>query len=130
VQLEVWIQTESMRRAGHEGELLSTSNLADAYWSVAQLVAHHTVNGCNLNPGDLLGTGTLSGPKPEQAASLMELTSNGKQPIRLSNGEERSFVHDGDSIILRGYCQREGQRRIGFGECRGTVLPARDARAG
>ncbi|WP_233855327.1 fumarylacetoacetase [Paraburkholderia sp. HD33-4] len=127
VQLEVWIQTEAMRHAGHAGDLLSMSNLADAYWNVAQLVAHHTVNGCNLNPGDLLGTGTLSGPKPEQAASLMELTANGKQPLKLSNGEERRFLNDGDSIILRGYCQRAGQRRIGFGECRGTVLPARDS---
>jgi len=124
VELEVWIQTEAMRRAGHAGDLLSSSSLADAYWTVAQLVAHHTVNGCNLNPGDLLGTGTLSGPKPEQAASLMELTSSGKQHVKLSNGERRGFLEDGDTIILRGYCQRSGQRRIGFGECRGTVMPA------
>ncbi|MGF6446480.1 fumarylacetoacetase [Paraburkholderia youngii] len=129
VELEVWIQTEAMRQAGHAGDLLSTSNLADAYWSVAQLVAHHTVNGCNLNPGDLLGTGTLSGPQPDQAASLMELTSNGKRPVKLSNGEERGFLEDGDTIILKGYCQRSGLRRIGFGECRGTVLPARGDRA-
>ncbi|WP_061171780.1 fumarylacetoacetate hydrolase family protein [Caballeronia hypogeia] len=92
-------------------------------------LAFRVKDGCNLNPGDLLGTGTLSGPKPEQAASLMELTSNGKQPITLSNGEERGFLNDGDSIILRGYCQRAGQRRVGFGECRGTVLPARGSRA-
>jgi fumarylacetoacetase len=125
VQLEVWIQTGAMSRSGHHGDLLSTSNLADAYWSIAQLVAHHTVNGCNLNAGDLLGTGTLSGPKPEQAASLMELTSNGTRPVTLSNGEQRGFLEDGDTIILKAYCQLPGQRRIGFGECRGTVLPSR-----
>ena len=124
VELEVWLQTAAMQRAGHAGELLSRSNLADAYWTVAQLVAHHTVGGCNLNSGDLLGTGTLSGPKPEQAASLMELTAGGKQPVRLSNGEQRSFLEDGDTIILKGWCRRDGARRIGFGECRGTVLPA------
>ncbi|MCW5658343.1 MAG: fumarylacetoacetase [Burkholderiaceae bacterium] len=125
IELEVWIQTEAMQRAGHAGDLLSTSNLAEAYWSIAQLVAHHTINGCNLNPGDLLGTGTLSGPKPQQAASLMELTSNGKQPVTLSSGEGRAFLEDGDTITLKGYCQRPGQRRIGFGECRGMVIPAR-----
>jgi fumarylacetoacetase len=128
VELEVWIQTEAMRREGHEGDLLSHSNLADAYWSLAQLVAHHTVNGCNLNPGDLLGTGTLSGPQPAQAASLMELTGSGKQTVQLSNGEQRGFLEDGDTIILKGYCHRPGQRRIGFGECRGTLLPARVGR--
>jgi fumarylacetoacetase len=128
VELEVWIQTEAMRRAGHAGDLLSRSNLADAYWTVAQLVAHHTVNGCNLSEGDLLGTGTLSGPMPEQAASLMELTSGGKQPVKLSDGEQRGFLEDGDTIILKGYCQRAGQRRIGFGECRGTVMQARQKR--
>jgi fumarylacetoacetase len=127
VKLEVWLQTAAMQRAGQPGELLSCSSLADAYWTVAQLVAHHTVGGCNLNSGDLLGTGTLSGPKPEQAASLMELTIGGKQPVQLSNGETRTFLEDGDTIILKGYCQREGARRIGFGECRGTVLPARAA---
>lgn len=125
VELEVWLQTEGMRRAGHAGALLSRSNLADAYWTVAQLVAHHTVGGCNLNSGDLLGTGTLSGPQPEQAASLMELTTGGKQSVQLPSGETRTFLEDGDTIILKGYCLREGARRIGFGECRGTVLPAR-----
>lgn len=127
VELEVWIQTEAMRRAGHPGDLLSSSNLSEAYWTMAQMVAHHTVNGCNLNPGDLLGTGTLSGPQPEQAASLMELTVNGNQPVTLSSGEQRGFLEDGDAIILKGYCERAGRRRIGFGECRGTVLPVRPA---
>jgi fumarylacetoacetase len=125
VQLEVWLQTQAMRRAGLAGDRLSRSNYADAYWTLAQLVAHHTVNGCNLSPGDLLGTGTLSGPDPAEAASLIELTAGGKRSLKLSNGEERTFLEDGDSIILKGYCHRQGARRIGFGESRGTVLVAR-----
>jgi fumarylacetoacetase len=129
IQLEVWLQTPAMRAAGSGGQRLSTSNMRDAYWTLAQLVAHHTVNGCNLRSGDLLGTGTLSGPKPEQGGSLLELTQGGKQALTLANGETRTFLQDGDTIILRGYCeqpsQRGGARRIGFGECRGTVLAAR-----
>ncbi|HEY8358136.1 MAG TPA: fumarylacetoacetase, partial [Ramlibacter sp.] len=129
IQLEVWLQTARMAKEGHAGDCISRSNFADAaYWTMAQLVTHHTVNGCSLQPGDLLGSGTLSGPRPEQAGSLLELTVGGKQPLKLSNGEERTFVQDGDSIILRGFCQRDGLRRIGFGECRGTVLPAPAAR--
>ncbi len=124
IELEVWIQTAQMQAAGHAGDKLSQSNYRDAYWTVAQLVAHHTVNGCNLRAGDLFGTGTLSGPAPEQGGSLMELSVGGKKPITLSNGETRAWLEDGDTIILRGYCVREGFRRIGFGACRGTVLPA------
>lgn len=124
VELEVWLQTARMREAGHAGERLSASNYKDAYWTVAQMVAHHTVNGCNLASGDLFGSGTLSGPRPEQAGSLMELSQGGKKPLLFANGESRTWLQDGDSIILRGYCRREGYRRIGFGECRGTVLPA------
>jgi fumarylacetoacetase len=125
IELEVWLQTAQMRAAGHAGDKLSQSNYRDAYWSVAQLVAHHTVNGCNLRAGDLFGSGTLSGPKPEQGGSLMELGGGGKKPFTLSSGETRAWLEDGDSVILRGYCRREGFRRIGFGECRGTVLAAR-----
>ncbi len=102
-----------------------TSNYRDAYWTLAQLVAHHTINGCNLRAGDLFGSGTLSGPEPSQAGSLLELTRGGTQPITLSNGETRGYLEDGDTVILRGRCQRDGFRAIGFGECRGTVLPAR-----
>lgn len=125
IELEVWLQTAQMRAAGHAGDRLSTSNYRDAYWTVAQLVAHHTVNGCNLRAGDLLGTGTLSGPQPEQAGSLLELSAGGQRPLTLSSGEARTFLQDGDTIVLRGYCVRPGLRRIGFGECRGTVAPAR-----
>ena len=92
---------------------------------LAQLLTHHTVNGCNLRGGDVLGTGTLSGPKPEQGGSLLELSQGGKQPITLPNGETRTFLQDGDAVILRGHCERSGARRIGFGDCRGTVLAAR-----
>ena len=126
IELEVWLQTAAMRDTGHAGDRLSRSNFADAYWTVAQLVAHHTVNGCNLAAGDLLGSGTLSGPSPDQGGSLLELSQGGKRPIRLSSGETRTFLEDGDTVILKGFCQREGFRRIGFGECRGTLLPARE----
>ncbi len=124
IELEVWLQTAAMRAAGHAGERLSCSNYADAYWTVAQLVTHHTVNGCNLRSGDLFGSGTLSGPQPEQGGSLMELGQGGKRPLQFPNGESRSWLRDGDSVVLRAYCVRDGWRRIGFGECRGTVLPA------
>lgn len=125
VALEVWIETEAMREAGRGPERLSQSNFRDAYWTVAQLLTHHSVNGCNLQPGDLLGSGTLSGPAPEQAGSLLELSSGGKNALTLANGEKRTFLQDGDAVILRASCVREGFRRIGFGECRGQVLPAR-----
>jgi fumarylacetoacetase len=117
-----------MREAGQAGERLVSTNFNDAYWTVAQMVAHHTVNGCNLQAGDLFGTGTLSGPDADQAGSLLELSQGGKKPIQLANGETRTFLEDGDSIVLRGYCERKGARRIGFGECRGTVLPAHSHR--
>ncbi|MEK8048586.1 fumarylacetoacetase [Ideonella margarita] len=125
IELEVWLQTAQMREAGHPGDRISQSNYADAFWTAAQLVTHHTVNGCNLQPGDLLGTGTLSGPMPEQAASMLELSNGGQAPITLSTGEQRSFLEDGDSVILKGWCNRAGAARIGLGECRATVLPAR-----
>ncbi|HEX6018900.1 MAG TPA: fumarylacetoacetase [Burkholderiaceae bacterium] len=125
VQLEVWLQTEAMRKAGLEGECISRSNFADAaYWTVSQLVAHHTVNGCALASGDLFGSGTLSGPQPQQAGSLLELTEGGKRPIVLANGERRTFLLDGDSVRLAAHCEKPGLRRIGFGVCEGTVLPA------
>ncbi len=125
IGLEVWLQTPAMRDAGLEGECISRSNFADAaYWTVAQLVAHHTVNGCALRPGDLFGSGTLSGPWPEQAGSMLELSQGGKQPLLLANGEQRSFLQDGDRVMLKGFCQRPGAVRIGWGECAGTVLPA------
>ncbi|OZI17435.1 fumarylacetoacetase [Bordetella genomosp. 7] len=125
VELEVFLATEASRQAGHAPARLSASNFRDAYWNIAQLIAHHTVNGCNLQPGDLLGTGTLSGPAPDQAGSLLELTQGGKTPIELPWGETRTFLQDGDQVILRAHCQKAGYPRIGFGAASGTVLPAR-----
>jgi fumarylacetoacetase len=118
-----------MRGAGQIAVRLTRSNASEAaYWTPAQLVAHHTSGGCNLQPGDLFGSGTLSGPGPDQAGSLLELTQGGKQPITLPNGETRTFLVDGDTLTLRGFCERSGARRIGFGACSATVLPASAAR--
>ncbi len=89
------------------------------------MVAHHTVNGCNLQPGDLLGSGTQSGPRPEEAGALIELTVGGKQPLTLANGETRTFLEDHDTVVFRAHCSKDGAVRIGFGEVSGTVLPAR-----
>ena len=126
--LEVWLQTATMRDAGVAAVKLSQSKVAEAaYWTFAQLVAHHTVNGCNLQPGDLLGSGTLSGPTPEQGGSLLELSMGGKQKITLPNGEQRTFLEDGDTVTLRGHCARPNAARIGLGEVSGTVIAARSA---
>jgi fumarylacetoacetase len=125
IELEVFIQTAAMREKGMGEHRLSHSNFRDAYWSVSQMVAHHTVGGCNLQSGDLLGSGTQSGPAPEEAGSLMELSKGGKEPIALPSGEARTFLEDGDTIVFRGACRASGAARIGFGEVRGTLLPAR-----
>lgn len=124
ITLEVWLQTAAMRGRGEAAVRLMQSNFRDAYWTLAQLVAHHSSNGCNLRPGDLLGSGTQSGPLPEQGGSLLELTRGGQQPITLPGGETRRFLEDGDTVILRAFCERDGQRRIGFGDCAATVLPS------
>ena len=121
--LEVWLQTAAMRTAGDSAVRLSQTNYSRAaYWTLAQLVTHHTVNGCNLQAGDMLGTGTLSGPAASEAGSLLELSLGGKQTIALPNGEQRSFLLDGDTVILRGFCECVGMRRIGLGEVSATVL--------
>lgn len=125
VQLEVLIQTKKMREENLPAQRLSLSNFSHSYWTISQLVAHHTVNGCNLQAGDLLGSGTQSGPLPEEAGSLLELTGGGKQAITLSNGEQRIFIEDEDSIIMRGWAQREGLPRIGFGQVEGRLLATR-----
>jgi fumarylacetoacetase len=124
VGLEAALQTAKMREADLPAQPLTRSSFRDSYWTLAQLVAHHTVTGCNLQAGDLLGSGTQSGPDAGQGGSMLELTLGGKQPLRLPNGETRGFLEDGDTVILRGHCERQGFRRIGFGECAGTVLPA------
>jgi fumarylacetoacetase len=124
IQLEVWLETGGMRAQGQEPERLSHSTFRDSYWTVAQLVAHHTVNGCNLEAGDLLGSGTQSGPELGEAGSLLELTLGGERPVKLRSGETRSFLADGDRVVLRGWCERTGFARVGFGEAAGLVLPA------
>ena len=125
IQLQVGLQTRRMREAGQPDAQICRTSYRHAYWTVAQMVAHHTVNGCNLQPGDLFGSGTLSGPTLDQAGALIELTQGGKNPIALPNGENHTFLEDGDAVVLRGWCEKPDAARIGFGECRGTVLPAR-----
>jgi len=127
VQLTVAIQTEKMRAEGKAAEQITRTSYRHAYWTMAQLIAHHTVNGCDLQPGDLLGTGTLSGPTMDQAGALLEITEGGKKPLSLSNGETRTFLLDGDAVVFTGWCEKPGAARIGFGECRATVLPAHQA---
>ena len=124
VGLEVFLSSAAMREQGIEPLRISHSNYRDAYWTLAQMVAHHTSNGCNLQPGDLLGTGTQSGPEPGQGGSLLELSQGGKVAITLPDGSERRFLQDGDEVTLRARCERPGARRIGFGVCAGVVLPA------
>ena len=121
ITLEVWLQTSAMAAAHEPAVRLMQSNFRDAYWTLAQLVAHHTSNGCNLQSGDLLGTGTQSGPAEGQGGSLLELSHGGKEPVRLPNGEIRTFLLDGDTVTLRAHCAGDGRARIGFGACTGTV---------
>jgi fumarylacetoacetase len=125
IQLEVWMETARHRAGNFPASQLSLTSFKHQYWTIAQMVAHHTVGGCNLRPGDLLGSGTISGPEKSEAGALMELARNASDPVTLSTGEKRSYVEDGDAIILRGYCQKPGFARIGFGESRGEVLPAK-----
>lgn len=101
--------------------LLSRGNLRDLYWTVAQLLTHHTSNGCNLRPGDLLATGTVSGPEEGSEGCMLEMNQRSK-PVRLPNGESRTFLEDGDQVTLRGYCQKPGLPRIGFGDCAGMIV--------
>ena len=124
IQLEVLIETKFMREQSLKPHRICLTHYRHAYWAISQLVAHHTVNGCNLRPGDLLGTGTLSGPTATEAGAMIELTVGGKQPITLPSGESRTFLEDGDSITLHAHCEKSGAVRIGFGTCTGMVLPA------
>ncbi|MFI8742431.1 fumarylacetoacetase [Stutzerimonas zhaodongensis] len=123
IELEVLLLTEAMRDKGQPAQRIALSSTKNMYWTVAQMVAHHSVNGCSLQPGDLFGSGTLSGSSPESLGSLLEITQGGKQPLELPSGETRTFLEDGDEIILKARCRRDGQASIGFGECRGRVMP-------
>jgi fumarylacetoacetase len=124
VELEVLLLTDCLRAQGLLPHRLSIGSTRHMYWTAAQLVAHHSSNGCNLRPGDLFGSGTLSAPAPDGAGSLIEITEGGKRPIQLASGNTRTFLEDGDEIIFRARARREGYASIGFGEVRGTVLPA------
>jgi fumarylacetoacetase len=122
--IEVWLRTRRMREAGKPAERLSRANASDLYWSVGQMLTHHTSNGCNMKSGNLLGSGTISGQDEGGRGCLLELTSRGANPVKLANGEERKFLEDGDEVTLRGYCERAGFARIGFGECSGEIISA------
>jgi fumarylacetoacetase len=122
--LEVLLSTARMREASLPPISLSRSNLSDLHWSFAQMIAHHTSNGCNLVEGDILATGTVSGATPGSQGCLLEITQRGTLRIPLRNGEARTFLEDGDEVIFRGHCARAGLPTITFGECRGTILPA------
>jgi fumarylacetoacetase len=125
IQMDVLLETEQMRSNSEAASKLSQSSFKHSYWTVAQMVTHHTVNGCNFLPGDMLGSGTQSGPEHEEAGSMLELSRGGKEQIVLNNGEKRTFLEDGDKVIMRGWCQTDGFNRIGFGSVEGTVLPAK-----
>jgi fumarylacetoacetase len=124
INLEVLIQTEKMRNENIEPHRLSRSNTKDLYWTIGQMLTHHASNGCNLQTGDLMATGTVSGKEKSERGCMLELTWRGTEPVELPSGEQRRFLEDGDEVIMRGYCEREGFRRIGLGECRGRILPA------
>jgi fumarylacetoacetase len=121
IRLEVLLSSARMRAEGREPVRVSIGSFTDMYWTVAQLVTHHTSNGCNLQPGDLLASGTVSGATPDSRGCLLERTWRGTEPLTLPTGETRRFLEDGDEVVMRGWCEREGYRRIGFGECRGIV---------
>jgi fumarylacetoacetase len=127
IRIEALIRTERMLLNGTPAFSLARTSYKYSYWTIAQLVTHHTVNGCNLRPGDLFGSGTMSGPTLEEAAALIELTVGGMNPIALPGGESRTWLEDGDTTILTGWCEGPGKARIGFGSCEGTVLPARSS---
>src|SRR5690606_36096885 len=125
VRLTVGLETALHRARGLPPAEITRTSFRHQYWTVAQMLTQHTVGGCNLQSGDLLGTGTISGPAPQEAGAIVELSKGGRAPVQLeATGEQRAFLEDGDTVILRGWCEAPGRARIGFGECRGTVLPA------
>ena len=124
ITVEMWLQTPAMRNAGVAAERVTQGSALDLYWTFGQMLAHHASNGCNMRAGDLLGSGTISGKAQSSRGCLLELTRRGAEPVALSNGETRSFLEDGDEVILRAYAARDGAVRIGFGECRGVIVPA------
>jgi fumarylacetoacetase len=124
IELEVLLLTPGLREKGLAPHRLAMSNAHHLYWTVAQLVSHHTCGGCNLRPGDIFGTGTISGPSEDTLGSLLEISAGGRKPVTLPSGETRRFLEDGDTVIMRAHCRRDGFATIGFGECRGMIEPA------
>lgn len=124
ITLDVWLRTAAMRAAGQPAERLSRGAFGDMYWTLAQMLAHHASGGCNMRPGDLIASGTVSGADRSARGCLLELAWRGQSPVTLTNGETRIFLQDGDEVVMRGWCARDGFRRIGFGECAGQLLPA------
>jgi fumarylacetoacetase len=124
ITLEALISSARMRLEDHPPMRVSLGSFTSMYWTMAQLLTHHASNGCNLQPGDLLASGTVSGPTKESRGCLLERTWRGTEPLTLPTGETRRFLEDGDEVVLRGWCEREGFRRIGFGECRGVIVGA------
>ena len=124
IKVQASLQTVQMREVANPGEVITSTTFAHQYWTIAQMLAHHSVGGCQLRPGDLIGTGTISGPGEGEAGAMIELAKNGAAPVGFSTGETRAFLEDGDAIILTAWCERPGFRRIGFGESRGTVQAA------
>lgn len=122
--VETWLRTSKMS----EPVRLSRASFRDMYWTLGQMVAHHTSNGCPIRPGDLIASGTISGPEPANRGCLLELTQKGKEPVRLPTGEERTFLEDGDEVILTGSCERQGFTRIGLGSCRGVIASSEPQR--
>jgi fumarylacetoacetase len=121
VTVEVWLQTAKMRAAKVAPFRISRGRMRDLYWTMAQMLTHHASNGCNFEPGDLIASGTISGPEKESRGCLLERAWRGSEPLELPNGERRAFLEDGDQVIMRGFAERDGYRRIGFGECSGVV---------
>jgi len=124
ITLDVLVSSVRMREQRMEPMRVSLGTFTSMYWTVAQLLTHHASNGCNLQPGDLIASGTVSGETNESRGCLLERTWRGTEPLMLPTGESRKFLEDGDEVIMRGWCEREGYRRIGFGECRGIVVPS------
>jgi fumarylacetoacetase len=125
IRVQALLQTAAMRAAGDAPHPLSSTSFRHQSWTVAQMLAHHTVGGCNLQPGDVIGTGTISGPQPQEAGALIELSRDGREPLALPRGEQRTFLQDGDTVVFRAFAHKAGAVRIGFGACSGTVVPAR-----
>ena len=124
IRLDVLVESARQRAAAQPATRVSHTSFRHQYWTFAQMVAQHTMGGCNLQSGDLLGSGTISGPTPGEEGAMIERTRGGQVPMMLDNNEQRAFLHDGDAVILRGWCEKPGAARIGFGECRGKILPA------